>query len=142
MKWYAFLTGVLLPLNFIGFLYSGVTTLLSTLSLIADDGGGAIMVIAPWIPMTELAVAVVYIVFGIIVMAARQQLKEMRWSGVTLFISAAVVPTVISFVFRVIWMGYIGYYEGIMEMNVAVVAVVLYAVLNAVYFRRRRELFS
>ena len=57
MKWYAFLTGVLLPLNFIGFLYSGVSTLLSTLSLIADDGGGAIMVIAPWIPMTELAVA-------------------------------------------------------------------------------------
>ena len=66
----------------------------------------------------------------------------MRWSGVTLFISAAVVPTVISFVFRVIWMGYIGYYEGIMEMNVARGCGGAVRRADAVYFRRRRELFS
>ena len=141
MRWYRFLVSLLLPLNILGYIYSGAVTITDSVSSLAGDGG-AILVLAPWIPMLQLAVGVIYIVFAVLAVSVRRQLKNMKWSGVRTYNLVVLLPALVNFAANVAWMAYLELYPDLLRMNFSIVFSVLYVILNSIYFRKRREMFD
>ena len=140
LRWYHFAVNVLLP--FTGAYYIWRFLSLSV-SIAASISASPYLYFAfPLMLATGLATAAAYLICGILAFTARSRLKRMDRRGVGLYIAVILAPELVEFVHTVVTVTSLGlYYTDMFSLTVELVGVIVYAVLTAIYFRRRAGLF-
>ncbi len=142
MRWHNVVVNIIMPLTAAYYIYKGVNTLMSldVMSTLSDF---------LWfyryntlLTVLLIASSAVYIISGVCVLAAAKQLKRFERRGVALYLAAIILPSCVNMVYRVVWMTYFEYYYGAFELTMALLLAVAYALLTAVYYSRRRGMFS
>lgn len=136
--WLNALSSAVIPVNFLIYLYTGVTALTG----LTGSLDGWYYSIFSWVAPAAAVRGLVYTACAILIMLSSRMLKERRWLGVVIYLSAVLVPAVVNLVYQVLFMTYFSYYYDLAALVLGFTATVIYAALNSVYFKRRREMFS
>ena len=140
MRWYNAVVNIILPITLVYYLYRCVT-MLGTIVTWASMSSWHYY-LPSTLGLLQIVAEAVYIICVVAAFAAMRQLKRFRWRGVMLYIAVIMVPACVNLVSQVIWMTYVGYYYPVFSYTVQFLAAVAYTVATAVYFARRREMFS
>lgn len=140
MRWHRFVAGVLAPLAAVFYLYNGVSSLMSFSATLPLSDSMWFIDSLVWVMF--VVSSAVYIVSGICMLLAMKMLKEFRRLGVILYLAAIMVPACAHLVYRVVWMSYFEYYGGAPSLTLEFLFAILYTVLTAVYYLRRRDRFN
>ena len=131
MRWYQFIVNVGLPIFAVYCFYRAVDGLAPVLSLS----------IVYSLPYSGLIPCAGYLAGAALAMAARRQLKLMRWSGAYLMFIAMILPETVNFALWAVVLTAAGFPEGLVSAFFYYLMVLLFAVFNLRYFVRRREMF-
>ena len=129
LRWVLYLTGIY-------YLYRGVS------GIMASIGGYSLFMSASTLEIASIVSTCVYGFFGIFAFAARTRLARMERTGVYMYLAVILVPACVNLMYRVMWMTYFEYYFGAFSLTIEFAAAVIYAVLTAVYYSRRRDMFE
>ena len=142
MRWYSIAINIILPLTFVYYLYQGITSLASFFTTMSLGDFLWYYRYNPTLSIAQVVTAIVYIIFAVLAMLASKQLKRYEWRGVMLYLAVIMLPPCVDLVYQVLWMTYFDYYYGAFTLTLEFLASVIYAVVTAIYFARRRGKFS
>lgn len=141
MRWYRFVVSFILPLTGVAYIGSALSALGALYTDFVYYGG--ILVFALHVLVIRFAMVVIYMVFGVLAFVAARSLQRRAKSGISVYMSVILVPALAELVFGTVTYGMeLLTFDDFFSVIVKFVAMAVYALLTAIYFRRRAELFD
>ena len=144
MKWYNAVNLAILPIMCVLYLTRGISRIYDGAKGLVYNYGQYYEYMPPWLNILKICTAVVFIICAVMAVKAMKDMKAMRRSGPQLYLGALALATAAEYVYDIAWYYVLlgPYVLGYYSVMPSIIGVIIFFVLNILYFRKRQDLLQ